>query len=244
MTRLASGEVRGQTRSCKRGTAGIAIFDRAVHRDGGGYFRAVRAALLLSQAGGIRSIVVTSCLPAEGKTSTVLNLAVVLAQLDKRVLLVDADLHKPRLHDTLRIPNRIGLVSILVENVSPTLAIQTTQIPGVSVVVSGPPTPNPSGLLSSDSMRTLLEFAEMNFDYVLIDSPPLESVADAMLIGSQTDGVVLCVEGGSTSRDRVARIRNMLAKSNVPVRVKIALSAFWGMFARTPASSWSVLASR
>jgi succinoglycan biosynthesis transport protein ExoP len=180
-------------------------------------YRAVRAALLLSQAGGIRSIVVTSCLPAEGKTSTVLNLAVVLAQLDKRVLLVDADLHKPRLHDTLRIPNRVGLVSILVENVSPTLAIQTTQIPGVSVVVSGPPTPNPSGLLSSDSMRTLLEFAEMNFDYVLIDSPPLESVADAMLIGSQTDGVVLCVEGGSTSRDRVARIRNMLAKSNVPV---------------------------
>lgn len=180
-------------------------------------YRAVRAALLLSQAGGIRSIVVTSCLPAEGKTSTVLNLAIVLAQLDKRVLLVDADLHKPRLHDTLRMPNRVGLVSILVENMSPTRAIQATHIPGVSAVVSGPPSPNPSGLLSSESMRTLLQFAEMNFDYVLIDSPPLESVADAMLIGSQTDGVVLCVEGGSTSRDRVLRIRNMLAKSNVPV---------------------------
>ena len=159
----------------------------------------------------------TSCLPAEGKTSTVLNLAIVLAQLDKRVLLVDADLHKPRLHDTLKMPNRVGLVSILVENVSPTRAIQATHIPGVSAVFSGPPTPNPSGLLSSESMRTLLQFAEMNFDYVLIDSPPLESVADAMLIGSQTDGVVLCVEGGSTSRDRVARVRNMLAKSNVPV---------------------------
>lgn len=180
-------------------------------------YRAVRAGLLLSQAGGIRSIVITSCLPAEGKTSTALNLAIVLAQLDKRVLLVDADLHKPRLHDTLRMPNRTGLVSILVENVSPTRAIQPTNIPGVSVITSGPPTPNPSGLLSSESMKTLLEFAEMNFDYVLIDSPPLELVADAMLIGSQTDGVVLCVEGGSTARDRVLRVRNLLAKSNVNV---------------------------
>jgi capsular exopolysaccharide synthesis family protein len=180
-------------------------------------YRAVRASLLLSQAGGIRSIVITSCLPAEGKTSTALNLAIVLAQLDKRVLLVDADLHKPRLHDTLRMPNRVGLVSILVENVSPTRAIQPTAIPGVSVIFSGPPSPNPSGLLSSESMRTLLEFAEMNFDYVLIDSPPLESVADAMLIGSQTDGVVLCVEGGSTARERVTRVRNLLAKSNVKI---------------------------
>src|SRR5258707_8309597 len=173
--------------------------------------------MLMSQAGGFSSIVITSCLPAEGKTSTALNLAIVLAQLDKRVLLVDADLHKPRLHDTLRMPNRTGLVSILVENISPTRVIQPTNIPGVSAVFSGPPTPNPSGLLSSESMRTLLEFAEMNFDYVLFDSPPLESVADAMLIGSLTDGVVLCVEGGSTARDRVLRVRNLLAKSNVNV---------------------------
>jgi len=180
-------------------------------------YRAVRAALLLSQAGGVRSIVITSCLPEEGKTSTALNLAIVLAQLDKRVLLIDADLHKPRLHDALRLTNRIGLVSILVENVSPTRVIQPTQIPGVSVVTSGPSSPNPSGLLSSESMRTLLQFAEMNFDYVLLDSPPLDSVADAMLIGAQTDGVVLCVEGGSTPRDRVRRICNRLRSGNVTI---------------------------
>jgi capsular exopolysaccharide synthesis family protein len=180
-------------------------------------YRACRAALLLSQAGGIRSIVITSCLPGEGKTSTALNLAVVLSQLNKRVLLIDGDLHKPRLHDTLRLPNRVGLVSILVENVSPTRVIQPTSIPGVSVIFSGPPTPNPSGLLSSESMRTLLQFAEMNFDCVLIDSPPLESVADAMLIASQTDGVVLCVEGGSTARDRVIRAAGRLTKSSVPI---------------------------
>ena len=180
-------------------------------------YRAARAALLLSQAGGVRSIVITSCLPEEGKTSTALNLAIVLAQLDKRVLLIDADLHKPRVHDALRLTNRAGLVSILVENVSPTRVIQPTQIPGVSVVTSGPPSPNPSGLLSSESMRTLLQFAEMNFDYVLLDSPPLDSVADAMLIGAQTDGVVLCVEGGSTPRDRVRRICNRLRAGNVTI---------------------------
>lgn len=180
-------------------------------------YRAARAALLLSQAGGVRSIVVTSCLPEEGKTSTALNLAIVLAQLDKRVLLIDGDLHKPRLHDALRLTNRVGLVSILVENLSPTRVIQPTQIPGVSVVTSGPPSPNPSGLLSSESMRTLLQFAEMNFDYVILDSPPLDSVADAMLIGSQTDGVVLCVEGGSTPRERVRRICNRLRAGNVTI---------------------------
>jgi capsular exopolysaccharide synthesis family protein len=180
-------------------------------------YRAARAALLLSQAGGVRSIVITSCLPEEGKTSTALNLAIVLAQLDKRVLLIDADLHKPRVHDALRLTNRAGLVSILVENVSPTRVIQQTQIPGVAVITSGPPSPNPSGLLSSESMRTLLQFAEMNFDYVLLDSPPLDSVADAMLIGAQTDGVVLCVEGGSTPRDRVRRICNRLRSGNVTI---------------------------
>ncbi len=180
-------------------------------------YRAARAALLLSQAGGVRSIVVTSCLPEEGKTSTALNLAIVLAQLDKRVLLIDGDLHKPRVHDALRLTNRAGLVSILVENVSPTRVIQPTQIPGVSVVTSGPSSPNPSGLLSSESMRTLLQFAEMNFDYVILDSPPLDSVADAMLIGAQTDGVVLTVEGGSTPRDRVRRICNRLRAGNVTI---------------------------
>jgi succinoglycan biosynthesis transport protein ExoP len=180
-------------------------------------YRAARAALLLSQAGGVRSIVVTSCLPGEGKTSTALNLAAVLGQLDKRVLLIDADLHKPRVHEPLRLSNRVGLVSILVENVSPTRAISATQIPGVSAITSGPMSPNPSGLLSSEAMRVFLEFAQMNFDYVVIDSPPLESVADALLLGSQTDGIVLCVEGGSTPRDQVIRVRNRLANSNVNI---------------------------
>jgi succinoglycan biosynthesis transport protein ExoP len=180
-------------------------------------YRGARASLLLSQAGGVKSLVITSCLPAEGKTSTALNLAVVLAQLEKRVLLIDADLHKPRIHEAMRVSNRVGLVSILVENVPPSRAILQSPIPGLSVVLSGPMSPNPSGLLSSTAMRKFLEFAAMNYDYVLIDSPPVESVADALILGSQTDGIVLCIEAGGTPRDRVLRLRNRLLHSNVHI---------------------------
>jgi len=180
-------------------------------------YRAVRAALLLSQAGGVRSMVITSCLPGEGKTSTALNLAIVLAQLEKRVLLIDADLHKPRVHEVLRLPNRVGLVSLLVENVVPTDAIQTSPIPGVSVITAGPSSPNPSGLLSSPAMRRFLEFATMNFDCVVLDSPPVGSVADALILGSQTDGLVLCLESGSTPREDVLRLRNRIRQSNLTI---------------------------
>jgi capsular exopolysaccharide synthesis family protein len=180
-------------------------------------YRAVRAALLLSQAGGVRSMVITSYLPGEGKTSTALNLAIVLAQLEKRVLLIDADLHKPRIHEVLRLPNRVGLVSLLVENVVPTSVIQTSPLPGVFVITAGPMSPNPSGLLSSSAMRRFLEFAAMNFDFVVLDSPPVESVADALILGSQTDGIVLCVESGSTPREDVLRLRNRIRQSNVNI---------------------------
>lgn len=180
-------------------------------------YRAIRTSLLLSQAGGVRSMVITSCLPEEGKTSTALNLAVVLAQLQKRVLLIDADLHKPRVHEALRLSNRVGLVSILVDDVEPMKTIQQTQVPYLSVVTSGPMSPNPSGLLSSELMKRFLQYATANFDCVVLDSPPAESVADALIIGSLTDGIVLCVEGSATPRESVVRLRNRLVQSNVNV---------------------------
>jgi succinoglycan biosynthesis transport protein ExoP len=180
-------------------------------------YRAFRASLLLSRAGGIKVIAITSSLPSEGKTSTALNLAVVLSQLGKRVVLVDADLHKPRLHETLRISNRVGLVSILAENIPPTDAIQKTSVPGVFVVTSGPNSPNPSGLLSSDAMKKFIEFVSMNFDYVVIDTPPVSPISDALLLGNLTDGVVLAVKGGKTPREQIIRVRDKLLRSNVKI---------------------------
>jgi capsular exopolysaccharide synthesis family protein len=178
-------------------------------------YRAFRAALLLSRAGGLRSIVVTSSVPAEGKSTTAVNLAVVLGQLQKRVLLIDADLHKPRLHEVLRVSNRTGLVSVLAENASPASAIIETALPGVFLMPAGPISPNPSGLLSSDGMRELLKFADQNFDFVVIDTPPVSPVADAILIGHECDGVVLCVHAGRTPREVVSRVRDKFRRSNV-----------------------------
>ncbi len=180
-------------------------------------YRAFRAALLLSRAGGVKSFVITSSFPREGKTATSINLAVVLAQLGKRVLLVDADLHRPRIHEILRVSNRVGLVSILAENLSPDRAILKTDVPNLFVVPSGPSSPNPSGLLASDAMSGFLEMAAVNFDYLVLDTPPVAPVADALVLGNQTDGVVICVHGGKTPRDQVARVRDRLLLSNVRI---------------------------
>jgi capsular exopolysaccharide synthesis family protein len=180
-------------------------------------YRAFRTALLLSRAGGVKSFVITSSFPREGKTATSINLAVVLAQLGKRVLLVDADLHRPRIHEILRVSNRVGLVSILAENLSPDRAILKTDVPNLFVVPSGPSSPNPSGLLASDAMSGFLEMASVNFDYLVLDTPPVAPVADALVLGNQTDGVVICVHGGKTPRDQVARVRDRLLLSNVRI---------------------------
>jgi capsular exopolysaccharide synthesis family protein len=180
-------------------------------------YRAIRTALLLSRAGGVRSIVITSSLPGEGKTSTTANLAVVLGQLKKNVLVVDADLHKPRLHEIMRVSNRVGLVSVLAENLDPAEAITETAIPGVWLLPAGPLSPNPSGLLASEAMTAFLDYASTHFDYVVIDSPPVSAVADAIMMGNQVDGVVLGVEGGRTPREIVARVRDKLVRANVRI---------------------------
>lgn len=180
-------------------------------------YRAFRTALLLSQAGGVHTVVMTSSHPGEGKTSTALNLAAVLGQLGRRVLLIDADLHKPRLHEIFKVSNRHGLVSILAENDDPTKAIVQTQASGVFLLPAGPTTPNPSGLLSSKAMIALLRIAREKFDHIIIDTPPVTPISDAILLGSLADGVVLCVHAGETPRELVARVRDDLYRANVRV---------------------------
>jgi succinoglycan biosynthesis transport protein ExoP len=180
-------------------------------------YRAFRTSLLLSRAGGVRSVVVTSSFPQEGKTATSINLAVVLGQLGRRVLLVDADLHKSRLHEVFDIPNRVGLVSVLAENLEPSRAIVKTPYPGVFVVPAGPETPNPSALLSSDAMRKFLELAGTNFDHVIVDTPPVLLVSDTLVFAQQTDGAVLCVRGGETPREQVARAQERILRSGVSI---------------------------
>jgi succinoglycan biosynthesis transport protein ExoP len=180
-------------------------------------YRAFRTALLLSRAGGVRTVVVTSSFPEEGKTATAVNLAVVLAQLGRRVLLVDADLHKPRVHEVFHVSNRVGLVSVLAENLEPSRAIVKTNHTGVFVVPAGPETPNPSGLLSSDAMQKFMELAATNFDYVVVDTPPVLLVSDTLVFAQQSDGVLLCVRGGVTPRDQVIRARDRILRAGASI---------------------------
>ena len=180
-------------------------------------YRAFRTSLLLSSAELLRSFVVTSAVPLEGKTTTATNLAVVLAQLGKSVLLVDADLHRSRLHEIFHVSNAEGLVSILAGRVDARHAIQKTAIPGLSLLPAGPPSPNPSGLLASDTMRRFLDGAVERFDYVILDAPPVLAVADAIVLGYLSNGVILAVRGGRTPREQVLKALTELRRSNVRV---------------------------
>ena len=180
-------------------------------------YRAFRAMLLLSRAEGVRTVLLTSAVPGEGKTTTALNLAVALGQLGKRVLLIDCDLRKPRIHQILKLSNRAGVVTALVQGAALEDIVQGSGVPNLWVVTSGPMTPNPSGLLSSDAMKAFVEAANRMFDYVVIDSPPVQPVADALILAGLTDGVVLAVRGGKTPRELVIQVKRQLTQANVTV---------------------------
>ena len=180
-------------------------------------YRAFRTSLLLSSAERPRCLVVTSALPLEGKTTTAMNLAVVLAQLGKSVLLVDADLHRSHLHEVFQVSNAVGLVTVLTGHTNATSAIKETEIPCLSVLPAGPTSPNPSGLLSSGSMRRFLDGVISRYDFVVVDTPPVLAMADAVVLGHLTGSVILCVHGGKTPRDAVIRARDELRRSNVRI---------------------------
>lgn len=188
-------------------------------------YRSLRTSLLLSTTGQLRSIVVTSALPGEGKTSTATNLAVVLAQLGKQVLLVDADLRKPRLHEVFGVPNRVGLVNFLTGSAEGSALVVPTKIPSLSVTPAGPIPPNSSELLSSDRMLEFVALAYQKFDYVVFDTPPALPVTDATVLGAMADGVVLCLGAGMVVREDARSVMQRLQLSNIRV-LGVALNFF------------------
>jgi len=180
-------------------------------------YRTLRTALLLSTPDGLRTAVVTSAGAGEGKTVTASNLGVVLAQLGRKVLLVDADLRKPRLHKVFKVSNRSGLVHLLTGNAEMDDTVHRTSISQLSVVPAGPIPPNPSELLASSRMTDLLQMAKARFDTVIFDTPPVLAVTDAILVGAQTDGVVLCLRSGQVVREDARNCLNRLTRVEVKV---------------------------
>jgi capsular exopolysaccharide synthesis family protein len=180
-------------------------------------YRSLRTALLLSSAEDLRVVAVTSAGSGEGKTATSANLAVVMAQLGQRVLLIDGDLRKPRLHEVFGVTNRAGLVNVLAGGEDPAKVVALTNVPSLSLMPSGPIPPNPSELLASDRMRELLRRARGLYDFVIIDTPPVLAVTDATIIGSRTDGVVLCLRAGKVLREDARTCRDRLVMSEVKI---------------------------
>ncbi|HMI90190.1 MAG TPA: polysaccharide biosynthesis tyrosine autokinase [Polyangiales bacterium] len=148
-----------------------------------------------------RALVLTSASPREGKTTVALSLAISLAQSGKRVLLVDTDLRKPRVHKALARSSAKGVTTVLVGAHTAKEAIQSTDVPGVDLLASGPIPPNPAELLHTAQFRDLVAELRTRYDIVLFDSPPLNAVTDAAVIAPQVDGVVMIIHGQKTTRD-------------------------------------------
>ncbi len=180
-------------------------------------YRAFRTSLLLASANSPKVIVISSTFAREGKTTTAINLATVLAQMGKPVLLIDADLRRPRLQKVFRGKMNIGLVNYLAANIPLDDVIQETQVPNLSIILCGPTPPNPSELLGSDRMKQMIHELRTRFAFVIFDSPPVMAVTDSIVLAANADGVVLCVHGGQTPRDIVQRAAERLRQSNIPV---------------------------
>jgi polysaccharide biosynthesis transport protein len=166
----------------------------------------------------VRSLLVTSSIPSEGKTTTSSNLAVAFAQAGRTVILLDADLRKPDVHKLFNLPNVSGLTSLLrTDDVAIDDVVQETEQEHLRVVATGPLPPNPAELLGSHRMQTILERLVAAADLVIVDSPPLQAVTDAAILASITDGTLLVIDAGRTRRAAAGHGREALAKSGARV---------------------------
>lgn len=161
----------------------------------------------------IQAIMVTSAGPSEGKSTTAANLAVVFAQQEKQVLLVDADLRKPTVHYTFNLTNTFGLTSVLSKQMQLVEAVNESDIENLGILTSGPIPPNPAELLGSKAMDYFLKEAREHFDIIIFDTPPVLAVTDAHVLASRCDGSILVVYSGKTEMEGAAKAKELLTSA-------------------------------
>jgi capsular exopolysaccharide synthesis family protein len=178
-------------------------------------YRHLRTSVLLSTPGGApRTLLVTSSLPGEGKTTTAVNTAISLAQTGASVVIIDADMRRPRLQTIFDMHEQEGLSSILSSDTTEAEMldlVRTDEATGLNILTSGPIPPNPAELVGSDQMRRLMTTLQSRYTYVVVDSPPISSFTDGVLIATMVDGVLLVVHGGKSSRHIVRRSKQLLS---------------------------------
>jgi polysaccharide biosynthesis transport protein len=182
-------------------------------------YRALRTSLLLSNLGAPpKVIMVTSARPQEGKTTTSINTAIVLAQKGVRVLLIDADLRRPSVHKTLGMGPRSGLSNVLTGSATVQQTITPSPIlSNLFILPAGTPPPNPAELLASSNLRELIDGLRDHYDHIIIDTPPTLSVTDAVVLSPRADATILVIRSGQTTKQALRRSRDILMQVNAHV---------------------------
>ncbi len=181
-------------------------------------YRSIRTSILLSfSEKPPKKIAITSPNPAEGKTTTVINTAIALSQTGAQVLIIDADLRKPRIHKIFNHENGMGLSNFLSGHGDLESVVKKSEVPNLFYIPSGPIPPNPSELLGSNLFKKMVESLEARFDHMVFDSPPVLGFADAIILSNSVDGVILTVLGGKTPRETLQRAKEVLRQVNVKI---------------------------
>ena len=163
-------------------------------------------------------IVMTSCLPNEGKSTTSMNLCISLAETGKRVLLIDADLRKSVMAHRLHLSSaEKGLSHSLSGMEVFKNVINQTNVPGLDIILAGPTMPNPAEMLARDSFKQMISYARTMYDYVIIDAPPIGAVVDAAIIAPTCDGIILVIAAGEISKKFAANAQQQLVKTGTPL---------------------------
>ena len=202
-------------------------------------YRSLRTSLLLSSPDRPpRTILVTSALSSEGKSTTAVNLGITLAQTGARTLILDLDMRRPSLANAFHLPRTAGLSGYLSGQSELHTEILQTGIPNLFVVPAGPILPNPPELIGSRRMSLAFRLLAGYFDYIVIDSPPLMAVTDPLVIATQVDGVLLVVQGGKTSKAVVQKARNLLRTVDVKILGAVVTGAKQAKLGYYPAGAY------
>lgn len=176
-------------------------------------YRSIRTNLQFANVdGNLKTILVTSPTAGEGKTTTVGNIALTLADIGSKVLLIDCDLRKPRIHKAFALSNAQGVTDVLLKHLDYKKVIQRGPVKNFDIMTSGKIPSNPSELLYSKSMRELLEKLKEEYDYIFIDTPPVVPVTDAAIMSGYTDGIILVCKSGGVDRELAIQAKESLDK--------------------------------
>lgn len=181
-------------------------------------YRVIRTGIQFAQAGKeLQTIALTSCTPNEGKSTTIANLAVVLTQAGKSVLLIDCDMRNSTVHKNFNLSNKVGLSSCISMGIALSDAVQKTSIEGLYALTGGVIPPNPSELLGSEQMKNVLQRAKEQYDYVLIDTPPVMPVTDALIVGRFVDGMILVIASAEIKVEMARDVKNQLVNAGANI---------------------------